>query len=81
MGQGSQANGNHWNFYCSWSFSKFIGVKLMKNYKPYWSKSLNKEELFKLDAVKLERIGRKHGIELDRRRTKESLVDTLYAVL
>lgn len=53
----------------------------MKNYKPYWSESLNKEELLKLDAVKLERIGRKHGIELDRRRTKKSLVDTLYAVL
>jgi len=53
----------------------------MNKYKPYWSESLNKSELLKLDAVKLERIGRKHGIELDRRRTKESLVDTLYAAL
>lgn len=50
----------------------------MKNYKPFWSKTLNKEELMKLTDVQLERIGRKHNIELDRRRTKESLVDTLY---
>ena len=50
----------------------------MKNYKPYWSEMLNKAELMKLTDVQLERIGRKHKIELDRRRTKESLVDTLY---
>ena len=50
-------------------------------WKPYISNSLNKEELMKLDSKKLEKIGREHGIELDRRRTKESLVDSLYQVL
>tara|TARA_R110001583_G_scaffold68910_1_gene195720 strand:- start:251 stop:421 length:171 start_codon:yes stop_codon:yes gene_type:complete len=50
-------------------------------YKPYISNSLNKEELMKLDSKKLEKIGREHGVELDRRRTKESLVNTLYEVL
>jgi hypothetical protein len=29
----------------------------------------------------LEEIGREHGIELDLRRTKQTLVDELYAVL
>ena len=50
-------------------------------YKPYISNSLNKEELMKLNSKKLEKIGREHGVELDRRRTKESLVNTLYEVL
>jgi hypothetical protein len=49
-----------------------------RKYKPYISNSLNKEELMKLDSKKLEKIGREHGVELDRRRTKESLVNTLY---
>lgn len=49
-----------------------------RRYKPHLSNSRNKEKLMELTDVQLERIGRKHGIELDRRRTKESLVDTLY---
>ena len=49
-----------------------------RKYKPNLSESLNKEELMKLDSKKLEKIGREHGVELDRRRTKESLVNTLY---
>ena len=54
----------------------------MKNYKPFWSESLNKEELYKLYFVDLQRIGRKHGIELDKKgKSKIEIVDTLYAVL
>jgi hypothetical protein len=29
----------------------------------------------------LEKIGRKHGLELDKRKKKETLVDELYVVL
>jgi hypothetical protein len=29
----------------------------------------------------LEKIGRKHGLDLDKRKKKETLVDELYAVL
>ena len=47
-------------------------------WKPYISEMLNKAELMKLDSKKLEKIGREHGVELDRRRTKENLVNTLY---
>jgi len=38
-------------------------------------------ELGSMTKMELEAIGRENGVELDRRRTKESLVDTLYAVL
>ena len=34
-----------------------------------------------LDAKALEKIGRKHGVELDKRKKKEKLVDELYVVL
>ena len=51
---------------------------MSNKYKPYWSEMLNKAELMKFDSKKLEKIGRKHGLELDRRRTKENLVNTLY---
>lgn len=54
---------------------------MSNKYKPYWSESLNKEELMKLNPKQLEKIGRKHGIDLDRRKTQEHLVDTLYKVL
>ena len=50
-------------------------------YKPFWSKSLNKQLLMEKSPKELEKIGRKHGIELDKRKKKESLVDELYAVL
>ena len=50
-------------------------------YKPYWSMSLNKERLMELDTKALEKIGRKHGLELDKRKKKETLVDELYVVL
>ena len=35
----------------------------------------------KLDAKALEKIGRKHGVELDKRKKKEKLVNELYVVL
>jgi|TARA_B110000902_G_scaffold73004_1_gene86219 hypothetical protein len=54
---------------------------MSNKYKPYWSATLNKEELMKLNPAQLEKIGRKHGIELDKRKTQEHLVDTLYKVL
>ena len=48
---------------------------------PFWSESLNKQELLKLDPKKLEVIGRKHGVELDRRYKKTTLVDVLYTAI
>ena len=50
-------------------------------YKPYWSTSLNKEKLMERTPKELEKIGRKHGLELDKRKKKETLVDELYVVL
>jgi len=50
-------------------------------YKPYLSVSMNKELLMEKSPKDLEKIGRKHGIELDRRKKKETLVDELYVVL
>jgi lysyl-tRNA synthetase class II len=50
-------------------------------YKPWISDSLNKEFLMEKSPEELEKIGRKHGIELDKRKKKESLVDELYDVL
>ena len=50
-------------------------------YKPYLSVSMNKELLIEKSPKDLEKIGRKHGIELDKRKKKETLVDELYAVL
>jgi hypothetical protein len=45
------------------------------------SVTLNKEILMEKTPKELEKIGRKHGIDLDRRKKKETLVDELYAVL
>ena len=50
-------------------------------HKPYWSVSMNKELLMAKSPKDLEKIGRKHGIELDKRKKKETLVDELYVVL
>jgi len=50
-------------------------------YKPYLSVSMNKELLMEKSPKDLEKIGRKHGIELDKRKRKETLVDELYVVL
>ena len=54
---------------------------MANKYKPFWSAQLNKLELMKLDTKKLEKIGKQHNIELDRRKRKETLVDELYEVL
>ena len=51
------------------------------SYKPYLSVSMNKELLMEKSPAELEKIGRKHGIELDKRKKKETLVDELYVVL
>ena len=50
-------------------------------YKPYLSVSMNKELLMEKSPKDLEKIGRKHGIELDKRKKKETLVDELYVGL
>lgn len=54
---------------------------MRSKYKPYMSVTLNKEILMEKTPKELEKIGRKHGIDLDRRKKKETLVDELYAVL
>ncbi len=50
-------------------------------YKPFWSKTLNKQLLMEKSPKELEKIGRANGIELDKRKKKETLVDELYVVL
>jgi len=50
-------------------------------HKPYISATLNKEFLMEKSPKELEKIGRKHGIELDNRKRKETLVDELYDAL
>jgi len=50
-------------------------------YHPWISATLNKEELMKKSPKELQNIGRKHGIELDLRRKKETLVDEVYDAL
>tara|TARA_B110000008_G_scaffold203272_1_gene201913 strand:- start:295 stop:465 length:171 start_codon:yes stop_codon:yes gene_type:complete len=52
-----------------------------RKYKPHLSNSRNKAKLMQLDKKKLEAIGREHGVELDRRRSVENLVDSLYPYL
>ena len=50
-------------------------------HKPSLSVSMNKALLMEKSPKDLEKIGRKHGIELDKRKKKETLVDELYVVL
>jgi len=50
-------------------------------HKPYWSMSLNKEKLMEKTPDELEKIGVEHGIDLDKRKKKETLVNELYEVL
>ena len=54
---------------------------MSNKYKPFWSESMNKELLMEKTPKELEKIGRKHGVELDKRKKKETLVDELYVVL
>ena len=56
-------------------------MSIWSKYKPYLSTSLNKQFLMSKSSTELEKIGRKYGIELDKRKKKETLVDELYAVL
>tara|TARA_R110002012_G_scaffold140291_2_gene297830 strand:- start:11285 stop:11467 length:183 start_codon:yes stop_codon:yes gene_type:complete len=50
-------------------------------YHPWISASLNKQELMKKSRKALEAIGHKHGVNLDRRKKKETLVEELYPSL
>ena len=45
------------------------------------SATLNKELLMEKSSKDLEKIGRKHGVEIDKRKKKETLVDEVYAAL
>jgi len=54
---------------------------MSNKYKPFWSKSLNKELLMERSTIELEKIGKKFNIDLDRRLKKSTLVDQLYKVL
>ena len=42
---------------------------------------LGKEELNAMTKSQLELVGRDHGVELDKRKTKKALVDELYEIL
>ena len=50
-------------------------------HKPYLSVSMNKALLMEKSPKELEKIGRKHGIEIDKRKKKDTLVDEVYASL
>ena len=50
-------------------------------HKPYLSVSMNKALLMEKSPKELEKIGRTKGIELDKRKKKETLVDELYDAL
>ena len=45
------------------------------------AKILSKEQMSKLTKVQLEQMGRENGIELDRRKTKEKLIEQLHKKL
>ena len=51
------------------------------SYKPYLSVSMNKELLMEKSPKELEKIGRENGIEIDKRKKKDTLVDEVYASL
>ena len=40
-----------------------------------------KEELAEMSKSQLELVGRDHGVELDKRKTKKALVDEVYEIL
>ena len=42
---------------------------------------LGKEELNAMTKAQLELVGRDHGVELDKRKTKKQLVDELYEAM
>ena len=44
-------------------------------------KVMSREQMSKLTKVQLEQMGRENGIELDRRKTKDKLVDQLHKKL
>ena len=50
-------------------------------HKPYWSVSMNKALLMEKSPKELEKIGRANGIEIDKRKKKDTLVDEVYASL
>jgi len=57
---------------------------MSNKYKPYYNlfgNFWNKEHLMKMTKVELQKAGRENGIELDRRRKKETLVELLLDVL
>ena len=51
------------------------------SFKPYLSVSMNKELLMEKSPKELEKIGRENGIEIDKRKKIETLVDEVYASL
>ena len=42
---------------------------------------LGKDELNAMTKAQLELVGRDHGVELDKRKTKKALVDEVYEIL
>ena len=56
-------------------------IGAFSKYKPYWSESLNKELLMSKSTKELEKIGRKHGVEIDKRKKKETLVNEVFSAL
>ena len=58
-----------------------MSIFCRNKHKPYVSVSMNKALLMEKSPKELEKIGRANGIELDKRKKKETLVDELYVAL
>ena len=54
----------------------------MTKLRPYWSKSLNIQHITeKFTKAQLEKKARRHGIELDKRKSMKNLIEECYDVL
>jgi hypothetical protein len=69
--------------FLNWIFGSKPAVKKVSEAAPkvktkFVNKVMAKSSLMKLTKDQLEQMGRENGIELDRRKTKEKLVDRLH---
>jgi len=55
---------------------------MSNKYKPYWSRSMNVDFIIEnFTKAQLEKKARRHGIELDKRKSLKNLVEQCYDVL
>ena len=55
---------------------------MSNKYKPFWSRSMNVDFITEnFSKVQLEKKARRHGIELDKRKSMKNLIEECYDVL